>query len=146
MFSCVYWAWANVTFIANNYSLASHFLVIINVLRDIIMLNMVFVLLALLVALSPRFILFFMWLFDSSRLDAFGSFWWPFLGFLFLPFTTLMYVLVWSASNGVSFIGWLLVGFAFMIDLGSYGIGARRRRSYQNMSSGPVEVENLNEK
>lgn len=89
---------------------------------------MLFILLALLLALSPRFILFFMWLFQSSRLDAFSGFWLPFIGFLFLPFTTLMYMLVWSASNGVSFIGWVLVLLAFLMDMGSYGSGYRSRR------------------
>src|SRR5665811_2635467 len=82
---------------------------------------MLFIILAFLLALSPRFILFFMWLFASSRLDAFNGLWLPFIGFLFLPFTTLMYMLVWSASNGVSSIGWVLVILAFIIDMGSYG-------------------------
>ncbi len=91
---------------------------------------MLFVILALLLALSPRFILFFMWLFQSSRLDAFNGFWLPFIGFLFLPFTTLMYMLVWSASNGVSFVGWMLVFFAFLMDMGSYGSGYRSRKEY----------------
>ena len=106
---------------------------------------MFLILFALLLALSPRFILFLMWLFGSSRLDAFGTFWWPFIGFLFLPFTTLMYVLVWSASNGVSFIGWLLVGFAFLIDLGSYNMSSRGRRSYTpppKKKSDPKYIEN----
>lgn len=106
---------------------------------------MFLVAMAFLLLFSPRFILFLMWLFSSSRLDAFSTLWWPFIGFLFLPFTTLMYVLVWSASNGVSFIGWLLVGFAFLIDLGSYGAGARGRRSYKPTNEEPTEVKNLNE-
>lgn len=102
------------------------------------------ILFALLLALSPRFILFLMWLFNSSRLDAFGTFWWPFIGFLFLPFTTLMYTLVWSASDGVSFIGWLFVGFALLLDLGSYGFGSRgnRYRHSSKNSSKPKYIEN----
>ena len=107
---------------------------------------MIFIALAILLAFSPRFILFLMWLFSSSRLDAFSTLWWPFIGFLFLPFTTLMYVLVWSASNGVSFIGWLLVGFAFLLDMGSYGAGARGRRRATPAKSEPKNIENLNEK
>lgn len=89
---------------------------------------MLFIVLALLLALSPRFILFFMWLLQSTRLDAFNGFWLPFIGFLFLPFTTLMYALVWSASNGVSFIGWILMFLAFLMDMGAYGSGARSRQ------------------
>lgn len=108
---------------------------------------MFLILIAFLLALSPRFVLFLMWLFSSSRLDAFSTSWWSFLGFLFLPFTTLMYVLVWSASNGVSFIGWLLVGLAFLIDLGSYSVGSRGRKNYSAPKrSEPIAVDNLNEK
>lgn len=56
-----------------------------------------------------------------------------------------MYMLVWSASNGISLIGWLLVGFAFLIDMGSYGAGARGQRRYKPSKTEPTEVKNLNE-
>jgi hypothetical protein len=47
----------------------------------------------------------------------------PALGFLFLPWTTLMYVLLWS-TGGLSLVGWVIVGLGFLADLGTYGGGA----------------------
>ena len=45
--------------------------------------------------------------------QTFDTFLWPFLGFLFLPWTTLMYVLVYPAGiNGFDYV-WLGFGIAF---------------------------------
>ena len=66
--------------------------------------------LALAAFLSPRLVLFLMWLF-SDRLDfAFDSFFAGFAGFLVLPWTTLMYALAYAPIAGVEGIGWLFVG------------------------------------
>ena len=49
-------------------------------------------------AFGPRFAIIAMWLF-GNRVDlAFGSWLWPLLGLLIAPWTTLMYLLVWSPS------------------------------------------------
>jgi hypothetical protein len=51
----------------------------------------------------------------------------PLLGILFLPLTTLVYVLVYSLSgSGVTGWGWLWVVLAFLLDLGVYSSPARR--------------------
>ena len=64
----------------------------------------------LLVALGPRFAIIAMWLF-GNRVDlAFDSWLWPLLGLLVAPWTTLMYLLTWSAVGGVSGGDWILVG------------------------------------
>ena len=44
--------------------------------------------------LGPRLAFLWVWLFNSSRITlAFGgSFWWPLLGLLFLPWTALAWV------------------------------------------------------
>ena len=48
-----------------------------------------------LVLLGPRAAILFWWLFQPARWElAFDSFFWPFVGFLFAPWTTLMYVAV----------------------------------------------------
>jgi len=81
--------------------------------------------------ISPRFVLFLMWLF-GERLDlAFDSFWTGFAGFLLLPWTTLAYALAYAPIGEVSGIGWLLVGFGLAVDLGSwFGGGREGRRRY----------------
>ncbi len=51
----------------------------------------------------------------------------PLLGILFLPLTTLVYVLVSALSGSdVTGWGWLWVVLAFLLDLGVYGSPARR--------------------
>ena len=74
----------------------------------------------LLALIGPRVALAFTWIFTSWVDRAFESSLWPILGFVVLPWTTLSYVVVWSAT-GLSTIGWLIVAGAAVIDLGSYG-------------------------
>jgi hypothetical protein len=51
----------------------------------------------------------------------------PFLGFFLLPWTTLAYAVMWSSSNRVDGFEWLIVILAFLIDLGAFAGGRRRR-------------------
>ena len=51
---------------------------------------------------------------------AFAGFFLPFLGLIFLPWTTLMYVLVDAPHGGIPFAGWFLVGLGVVLDLSSY--------------------------
>ena len=53
---------------------------------------------------------------------AFDTFFVPLLGFLFLPWTTLMFVLV--SPLGVEGIDWLWIGLAVAADVASYAGGA----------------------
>jgi len=83
---------------------------------------------ATLVLLGPRAAILVWWLLDQVRwAAAFDTFIWPFLGFLFLPFTTLMYVVVFP--GGVTGFDWVWLGLAFLIDLGSWGGGAYGNRN-----------------
>jgi hypothetical protein len=86
-------------------------------------------LLALLALISPRLVLFLLWLFDDVLSAAFDSWIVPLLGFFLLPWTTLTYVAFWDwgAGRHVTGIEWFFVILAFMIDLGSYGAGGRSR-------------------
>jgi hypothetical protein len=53
----------------------------------------------------------------------------PLLGFFLLPWTTLAYAVMWSASsNQVTGFEWFIVILAFVIDLGSYANRGRVRR------------------
>jgi hypothetical protein len=77
-------------------------------------------LLLLFAALGPRFAIIAMWLF-GNRVDlAFDSWLWPLAGLLVAPWTTLMYLLMWSAVGGVSGAEWIVVGLGVVLDLATY--------------------------
>ncbi len=80
-----------------------------------------------LVLLGPRAGILVWWLINPLRWQlTFPSFIWPLLGFLFLPWTTLMYVLV--APAGVFGLDWLWLGLAVIADIGMHAGGAYGNR------------------
>ncbi|GAA2052523.1 hypothetical protein GCM10009839_69990 [Catenulispora yoronensis] len=86
-------------------------------------------LLALFGSAFPRLALLFTWLFTDRVAVAFHHGWLaPLAGLVFLPFTTLLYVLVYAPVRGVTGFGWFLVILGFLCDLSSYGAGARGRQ------------------
>jgi hypothetical protein len=94
-------------------------------------------LLSLLVVLGPRVAIIFWALVEPARWQlAFGTFIWPLLGLIFLPWTTLMYVLVFP--GGIEGLDWLWLGIAVVIDLAGYGGGyANRSRRPSTTVWGP---------
>jgi len=86
-------------------------------------------LLVLFAFISPRLALFAIFLFSNLLSRAFDSWLVPLLGFFLLPWTTLAYALMWSAStNRVSGFEWFIVILAFLADLGSYANRGRLQR------------------
>jgi hypothetical protein len=81
--------------------------------------------LALLALVSPRLVLFLLWLFSNILSRAFDSWILPLLGFFLLPWTTLAYAAFWDWGPGRHVFGfeWFFVILAFLIDLGSYAGG-----------------------
>jgi hypothetical protein len=78
--------------------------------------------------IGPRFGILIWWLFDSARWElAFSSFWVSLLGFLFLPWTTIFYVLVWS-SGGLNGFDWIILGLGVLLDIASYSTAGYQRR------------------
>ena len=75
--------------------------------------------------ISPRLVLFLLWIFSSVLSRAFDSWIVPLLGFFLLPWTTLAYVAFWEWGSGHHVIGfeWFFVVLAFLIDVGSYAHG-----------------------
>jgi hypothetical protein len=59
---------------------------------------------------------------------AFDTFIWPFLGFLFLPWTTIAFAIAQNEFGGLSGLGILIVALGFLADIGVLGGGARSRR------------------
>ncbi|HEY5578527.1 MAG TPA: hypothetical protein VIL12_02420 [Acidimicrobiia bacterium] len=78
-------------------------------------------LVALVALASPRLALFLIWIFSARVEIAFQNrLLLPLLGLIFLPWTTLFYVVAYAPVAGVTGIGWFFVVFGFLADLGSY--------------------------
>ena len=74
----------------------------------------------LIMMLSPRLGIIFLWLFTNYVSRSFDTWIWPLLGVVFLPWTTLLYILVAAPAGGITFWGWLFVGLGLMSDLASH--------------------------
>ena len=85
--------------------------------------------LILLAFFTPRIVLFILWLFTNYLSRAYDSFLLPFLGFLFLPATTLAYAIAQNDLGGTSGLGLVVILIGLAVDIGLLGGGARRRRS-----------------
>lgn len=78
-------------------------------------------LVALLAGVFPRIALVVVWITTTYVDRAFDSFILPLLGLIFLPFTTLVFALVWVPGEGLDNGRWLWVLLAFLIELAGYG-------------------------
>ena len=74
---------------------------------------------AMFAGLFPRLGTLFIWLARPILFSrAFGGSWlWPILGIIFLPFTTLMYVILWSPGIGLTTYDWFWLIMAVIIDV-----------------------------
>jgi hypothetical protein len=87
-------------------------------------------LLAVFAGMFPRFALIIFWIARPERMDAtFTTFLWPLLGIIFLPFTTLIYVLLWSPGTGVTGSDWLWIALAVFLDLAHWSASASQRNA-----------------
>ena len=86
-------------------------------------------LLLVLFAFGPRVALALEWIFGHRIQAAFAHWWWPLLGLIFLPWTTLMYTIVWSVG-GVHGANWIAVAIGACLDLVSYS-GRYTQKLYQ---------------
>lgn len=76
---------------------------------------------------GPRLGILVWWMIEPARWDAaFSSFWWSFLGFIFAPWTTLMWVAV--AAGGVTGFDWVILALGVFADIASYSTTAYERR------------------
>src|SRR4051794_40060170 len=90
-----------------------------------------FVLWAVLVgmALWPRLWIVGFWTFGRQLGNAFDGWIVPALGFVFLPWATLLYAWMWSiGSGGVHGLEWILVGGALLTDIVFWAAGRRSLR------------------
>lgn len=83
-----------------------------------------------LLALLARVGLLVVWLSTSLVDRAFQGGWiLPLLGIIFLPITTLSYVVVYALGNGVTGWAWLWVVLGLLFDLGTHGSGVSSNRT-----------------
>jgi hypothetical protein len=74
---------------------------------------------------GPRLGFLVYWLIAPLRvMTVFNTFIWPLLGLIFLPWTTLMFVLIFPI---VSF-DWVWLGLALFADIAGYAASAARRK------------------
>ncbi len=83
-------------------------------------------------AAFPRLALVLLELFSDYNDTAFEDFWVGFVGWLFLPYTTLAFVLMENWQDPINGFGWFVVAFAFVVDIGNY-MGAARRKEYARL-------------
>ena len=83
---------------------------------------------AILAGVAPRLAFAVYWIARPGVVEAvFGTFLWPLLGLIFLPFATLIYVILWQVG-GLSGWDWFWVAVAALFDLGHWGASAAQRR------------------
>ena len=76
----------------------------------------------------PRLALFMVWVARPKMVEAAFDTWiWPLLGLIFLPFATLMYVILWRAG-GISGGDWFWVILAGLLDLAHWGTSWTQRQ------------------
>ena len=80
-----------------------------------------------LVIFGPRLAFLIYWITPYGQASinaAFNTFIWPLLGFVFVPWTTLFYALLYPIQS----FDWLILGFALFLDIVSWGVGGGRKR------------------
>ncbi len=84
----------------------------------------------------PRLAVFLVWLFGGNYFErAYEQWYWPVLGFFFLPMTTLTFAYAHNSlgqPGAVSPLGWLLVGIGFAADLGLLSGGRSGARHWRD--------------
>jgi hypothetical protein len=83
-------------------------------------------------AVTPRVVLLFMWLFTDYLAVAYGSWFWPTLGFFVLPTTTIGFAIAENEfstrSGSITATGVIVIVLAVALDLGLLGGSSRFRR------------------
>ena len=93
-----------------------------------------------------RIMLLMYWIARPVQMNAtFSTFIIPCLGFMILPFTTLMYVLLWSPGVGIQGLDWLWLAIAVVMDLGSIAASGAANRdripaNYPGSSRPPTQT------
>jgi hypothetical protein len=98
-------------------------------------------LLAIAAGLAPRLVLIIMWIVGPRISNTFDAFIWPLLGLIFVPYTTIMYVLVYSPATGVVGWDWLWIGLGVWMDVIKWARIAENRKNIPGYSMEPDDEE-----
>ncbi len=96
----------------------------------------------LMLLMGPRLVIFLTWLFTGYFGRAYASNLWPFLGFLFLPYTTLCYAIAANSLGGLNGLGMAVFILGILLDFGVLGGGASRRRKPPT-GAGRIDIDGL---
>jgi len=82
--------------------------------------------------ITPRFVVLILWIFTNYLATAYGSWFWPTLGFFVAPTTTIAYAVarndLSTVTGSITAAGTLVIVVGVLIDIGLIGGNARRRR------------------
>ena len=86
-------------------------------------------LLAIIGGVFPRLGLLIVWIARPVLVNAAFDTWiWPLLGMVFFPFSTLMYVLLYTPGFGLTGWEWFWVVIAALLDVSHWVAGSTQRR------------------
>src|SRR3954451_10891553 len=92
---------------------------------------------AIFAGLFPRLGVFIIWIARPALVDAaFSTFIWPLLGIIFLPFTTLIYIVVYTPGVGLIGWDWFWVFLALLFDIGQWVTSYSQRDQIPQMQRG----------
>src|SRR5688572_23390245 len=118
-------AWVMTHYLAWAYSRETSYRAEANTGREVMRMGCLF---ALFGGLFPRLALLILWIARPALVDAaFNTFILPLLGIIFLPFTTLIYVIVYVPGVGLTGWGFIWVIIALLLDIGHWGVGYTQR-------------------
>ncbi len=87
---------------------------------------------ALFSLITPRFVLVILWIFTNYLATAYGSWFWPTVGFFVMPTTTIAYAVakndLSTATGAITAAGVVVIVVGVVVDLGLLGGSARSRR------------------
>jgi predicted lipid-binding transport protein (Tim44 family) len=91
-------------------------------------------------SIAPRVMLALAWLFSDRWQVVWGGEWFaPLLGIIFVPYTTIMYLLVWSPS-GIEGWDWLWIILGLILDVMHWGQWLEKRRQVPGYSTATAAV------
>lgn len=95
--------------------------------------------LAFAASVAPRVVLILAWIF-SERWDRVWDTWfWPLLGIILAPYTTIMYLLVYSPT-GIQGWDWMWIGLGVLLDIMKWSQVANTRRGIPGYPLADTEV------
>lgn len=90
-------------------------------------------LLAFSIAVAPRVVLVLAWIFSDRWQVVWQNDWvMPLLGIIFLPFTTIMYMLTWTFTGGIEGWDWMWILLGLILDLSKWaGLWGNRNKAVE---------------